>query len=170
MRWLVLFLLIAGCSAYRDRALPMRVMPVEVTAIAGTWVEIARFPNVFERGCGASTATYTPRPDGRISVLNACEEPGGTVRRAAGVARVTGPGVLGVSFAPAIPGSWADYVVLSLDRDVLVTASPGGGLAWILARSPEPAPEAVTNAIAVLEANGYRTALMERFDTPSLRP
>ncbi len=170
MRWLVLFLLLASCSAYRDQAVPLRVEPVEAAALAGTWIEVARFPNVFERGCGASTATYTPQPDGQIGVLNTCTEPGGEVRSAAGTARVAAPGMLEVSFAPRLPGSWADYLVLSLDRDVLVTASPGGGLAWILARRPDPAPEAVENALSVLEANGYRTALLERFDTPSLRP
>ncbi|QPH52353.1 lipocalin family protein [Pontivivens ytuae] len=167
---LVVLLLLGACSAYRDRSVAVLPAEVPVAALAGTWVEIARFPNVFQRGCGQSTATYVPRPDGDISVINACIEPGGTVRRAEGIARVAGPGLLEVSFAPALPFAWSDYLILSLDGEVAVTASPGGGLAWILARRICPTPEAIAEALALLEANGYRTERMERFDTPSLRP
>ncbi len=35
-------------------------------------VEIASFPQSFERGCTASTAAYSMRPDGQIAVVNRC--------------------------------------------------------------------------------------------------
>jgi len=43
---------------------------VDLNRYTGTWYEIARFPNSFERGLKCATATYTLRDDGRISVLN----------------------------------------------------------------------------------------------------
>ena len=34
----------------------------------GTWIEIANYPQRFQRGCTGSTATYTLRDDGEIGV------------------------------------------------------------------------------------------------------
>ena len=86
---------------------PLRVVAdVNYERYAGTWYEIARLPNRFQRVCASDvTATYAPRPDGRIAVTNRCRESDGDVREATGVARrVKGqpPSVLEVRFAPAL--------------------------------------------------------------------
>ena len=43
---------------------------IDLNRYTGTWYEIARLPNYFERKLKCITATYTLREDGRINVLN----------------------------------------------------------------------------------------------------
>ena len=61
--------LLGACAGVPEDA-PRTVPAVDLHRYAGTWYEIARFPNRFEDGPGIActdvTATYTPRPDGRI--------------------------------------------------------------------------------------------------------
>ena len=91
----------------------------------GTWYEIAKFPNRFQRKCaGFTTATYTALPDGRVQVENRCRLADGGTDVAVGIARQVGPASsprLKVRFAPAllsfIPMVWGDYWVIDLDRD-----------------------------------------------------
>lgn len=127
---------------------PLRVVPeLDLERYAGTWYEIARLPNRFQRKCaGEVKATYSLRPDGRITVVNQCRSGDGTLDDAAGVARrVAGrPGsVLQVRFAPAVlsflPAVWGDYQVIALDADYqhAVVGTPDRSYLWILARTPQ---------------------------------
>src|SRR5262245_18669448 len=63
---------------------------VDLSRYTGTWYEIASFPQRFQRGCTATTATYTLRDDGQIAVLNRCRKgsPDGEEKSATGRARV----------------------------------------------------------------------------------
>src|SRR5689334_835885 len=68
----------AGCATSTTQRL--RLSPLETVAhvdllrYLGTWHEIASFPQSFQRGCTATTATYTLRADGDIDVLNLCRK------------------------------------------------------------------------------------------------
>lgn len=163
--------LLTGCSAnYRDQSVEVMTEPtLDLERYAGLWYEVARFPNFFERGCVAATAEYTPRPDGRITVLNSCRDGAldGELKQAEGVARIAGdnPARLEVSFTPYIPFAWADYWVLDIDPDytVAVIGSPGGGLGWVLARDRALPPARVDAALQVLARNGYDISQVERF-------
>lgn len=47
----------------------------DLNRYGGTWYEIARLPNRFEKDCAANvTATYTLRSDKKIEVLNQCQK------------------------------------------------------------------------------------------------
>jgi apolipoprotein D and lipocalin family protein len=129
----------------------LRVVPeVDYQRYAGTWYEIARLPNRFQRACASDvSATYTPRSDGRIAVTNRCRESDGKVREATGVARrVEGrpPSVLKVRFAPALlsflPMVWGDYHIIELGTsyDYAVVGAPNREYLWILARRPDVDP------------------------------
>ena len=61
---------------------PMRVVPsVDLTRYAGKWYEIVRLPNRFQRDCASdTTASYALRPDGRITVVNACRTSEGRIK------------------------------------------------------------------------------------------
>ena len=49
------------------------VSHVDLSRYIGRWYEIAKYPNRFERKCDRNvTASYAIRPDGKISVVNAC--------------------------------------------------------------------------------------------------
>ena len=57
----------------RDSAVPMTVVAkVDMNRYLGTWYEIARFPNKFEKDCTHVTATYALAADQTIQVNNAC--------------------------------------------------------------------------------------------------
>jgi apolipoprotein D and lipocalin family protein len=67
---LVATLLAAGCATSTTDRLhlpPLRTVPhVDLQRYLGTWYEIASFPQSFQRGCTATTATYALRDDGDI--------------------------------------------------------------------------------------------------------
>lgn len=137
----ILALSLAGCATYAP--LPT-VSNVDLPRYAGTWYEIARIPNRFEKGCVAVTATYTLRADGRVDVLNRCEleHLGGSVDQAQAVARVVDDATnakLAVQFFWPFHG---DYWVLALDRDYqwAIVGTPSRDYLWILSRTPQMKP------------------------------
>ena len=75
---LLALLVVGGCASASPRDAPRTVPAVDLARYAGVWHEAARFPNRFQDGYGVScadtTATYTPRPDGRIGVVNRCRD------------------------------------------------------------------------------------------------
>ena len=154
---LALLGLLAACASYRDRAAPMATQAIDPARYAGTWVEIAAFPVWFQRGCTATTATYAVTGPDTLSVVNTCRDgaPDGPERRIAGTAEVVGPGRLSVRLG-AVPFA-APYHVLWVDADyeTAVVGVPNGRAGWILARTPEIAPDTRARAEAVLRANGY---------------
>jgi apolipoprotein D and lipocalin family protein len=120
---------------------------VDLARYAGRWHEIARLPNRFQEQCaGDVVASYTLRPDGRVTVVNECRKKDGTVTRAEGVARraeAKGPASrLKVRFAPAflsfLPFVWGDYWIVELDGDYryAVVGDPSRKYLWILSRRP----------------------------------
>lgn len=118
MRGIGLLAMAAGGAALlaqtlRAQETPLDVVPqVHFERYAGTWYEIARLPFRYQEDCARDvTAAYTPRPDGRITVVNRCVEKDGKVNDAEGVARrVDGkpPSVLEVRFAPRLAELPAD--------------------------------------------------------------
>jgi apolipoprotein D and lipocalin family protein len=144
---------------------PLSVAPaVDLKRYAGKWYEIARLPNRFQRDCASNTtATYTLRPDGKITVLNECRTAGGRLKAAKGTARVAdakGPNTkLKVTFFWPFSGN---YWIIDLDPEYkwAVVGEPGRDYLWILSREPR------------LDASLYRQ-LVERskqrgFDTEKL--
>jgi apolipoprotein D and lipocalin family protein len=150
----------------RQPTAPLRVVPeVDLRRYAGTWYEIARLPNKFQRACVSDvTATYALQPDNRIAVTNRCRESDGDIREARGVARrVEGrpPSVLKVRFAPAVlsflPMVWGDYNIIDLgaDYDYAVVGTPDRSYLWILARRPEMDPPLYQRVLDGVRAQGF---------------
>ncbi len=120
---------------------------VELSRYVGSWYEIARLPNRFQRQCaGDVTAHYALREDGRVTVLNQCRKADGSIVSAEGEARRANPGGpasrLKVRFAPAflsfLPFVWGDYWILELDRDYryALVGDPARKYLWVLGRAP----------------------------------
>lgn len=137
----------------------------------GTWYEIAKFPNRFQRKCASdTTATYSLRDDGLVRVLNRCVTTSGGQDLADGVARqVGGPSSprLKVRFAPSflsfLPFVWGDYWIIDLDEDYQLSAvsEPGRRYLWILSRAPRVDPEAYDTLLARLTAKGFDVSRLE---------
>lgn len=150
-------------------AAPEPVPALDLARYAGTWHEIARYPNWFQRNCAADvTATYTLRGDGTVGVLNACRKADGETISAAGVARrpdaARAPAKLEVRFAPDwlawLPLVWADYWVVDLAPDYAyaLVGEPTREYFWILARAPRLDDATYARLLERARALGYDPA------------
>lgn len=121
------------------------VPALDLQRYSGQWHEIAHLPMFFQRKCVNNiTATYSPMPDGNISVTNACVDNAGKRMVSEDTARPVRDhqGRLQVRFAPDwlawLPVVWADYWVVELDPDYrwAVVGGPSHKYLWILSRAP----------------------------------
>jgi apolipoprotein D and lipocalin family protein len=136
------------------------VNEVDLDRYVGRWYEIASFPQRFQRGCVATTASYTLRDDGRIRVENECRDGSfdGDLRRAEGVAWVADPSSsqakLKVQFFWPFRG---DYWIIELDPEYqyAVVGHPARDYLWILARTRTMDPVDYATLLARIEAQGY---------------
>ena len=126
-------LLFIGCSNNYE-PLPT-VQKVELNRYLGTWYEIARYDQYFERGCSNISATYSLKDDGNIQVLNRCTKDG-KLNQANGVAYAVDESFskLKVSFFRPFYG---DYQILMLGEDYsyAVIGEPSREYFWILSRT-----------------------------------
>jgi apolipoprotein D and lipocalin family protein len=153
---------------------PLEPVPtVDLVRYAGTWFEIARLPNRFQKGCISDvTATYSLLDDGQILVINRCRTSTGEMKEAEGKARRKGEdeptSKLLVRFAPAIlsflPFVWADYWVIDLAEDYsyAVVGEPSREYLWILARSPVLDEQTYEAIAGRLRQQGYDPTLLVR--------
>jgi apolipoprotein D and lipocalin family protein len=161
--------LLASCAAISggvsgNRQVPEPAKPVDLDRYLGKWYEFARYENRFERGCEAVTAEYGKRPDGLISVLNACQQDrlGGEQRSSKGRAKVTpesNNAKLRVSFFGPF---WGDYWVLDHADDYSwsIVGEPSGKYLWILTREPKPAGQLAQMLLARARSLGYDTSML----------
>ena len=164
--WMALVLL-AGCTAdaptpsYLDD--PMYLVDVQPSRLAGTWYEVARYPAFFEDGCTHVTATYTPRPDGSLGLVNRCRRDGVT-EAIAGLATPVGPGQLKVKL-DGVPIK-GDYWVLGMSRDgrTVYVGTPTRTAGWVLHRDRRFTEEQRRVAERLFRRNGYDEAALQRTD------
>ncbi len=165
---LLLASLLAACGGTGASQQPplQTVAHVDLNRYTGTWFEIASYPQRFQKGCTATQANYSLRPDGDIAVRNRCNKGGlnGPVSSVEGRARVvdkTTNAKLEVSFFWPF---WGDYWVIDLgaDYEFAVVGHPGRDYLWILSRTPT-LPAATYDAIlARLGAQGYDLSRLQR--------
>ncbi|MFZ4408201.1 MAG: lipocalin family protein [Paracraurococcus sp.] len=159
-------LLLGGCVAGPDAGTPQPVQGVEVPRYLGAWHEVARLPmwaqDSSSVSCEDTTATYTLRPDGRISVLNRCLNAldGDKPRQAEGQAYAVEGGNnarLRVSFFWPFFGN---YWVIGLDPEYrwAVVGEPERRWLWVLSRTPKLEAAEFERALAIARANGYALA------------
>jgi apolipoprotein D and lipocalin family protein len=153
----------SACAATTTERLalpPLQTVPrVDLSRYTGTWYEIASFPQSFQEGCTGTTATYTLRDDGDISVVNRCRKGSlqGEEDSAEGVARVADPtsnAKLEVSFFWPF---WGDYWIIDLgsDYEYAVVGHPGRDYLWILSRTPTMDGGTYRGILSRLRAKGY---------------
>lgn len=170
---LALALLATACATEPGPGTPRTVGQVDLTRYVGSWYEIARFPTSFQDSsrirCEYTTATYTARPDGKITVVNRCRNAldGGKESVAEGTAYSASPGNdrLRVSFFWPFYG---DYWVIGLDPDYrwAVVGAPGRDYLWILSRSAQMTPADYDAALAIARREGFDTAKLQRTPQP----
>lgn len=147
------------------------IKSLNVPRYMGTWYEIAKFPNSFQKKCvGQTVARYSLMEDGTVKVVNRCQLENGELNEAIGVARQVGhttSAMLKVRFAPAwlsfIPAVWGDYWVIDLDQDYLLAAvsEPKREFLWILSRIPVPDQQSYASLLERLTRNGFDVKKLE---------
>ena len=168
-------LALTGCAAtttVRLRLPELRTVPhVDLARYVGVWYDIASFPQRFQGGCTATTATYTIRGDGEIDVLNRCRKGSltGEEASAKGLARVVDRSTnakLKVSFFRPF---WGDYWIIDLgaDYEYAVVGHPSRDYLWILSRTPTMDAAVYDGIVARLRAQGYEVERLKRTLQPA---
>jgi apolipoprotein D and lipocalin family protein len=164
-------LFVLGMTANTIRAAPAdgvkplaTIASLDVPRYMGTWYEIAKFDNRFQKQCvGFTTANYAALPDGTVEVTNRCRLASGQTDVAVGAARQVGDAhspKLKVRFAPAflsfLPMVWGDYWVVELDPHCQLAAVSEARreYLWILARTPKVEKASYDALVARLAAQG----------------
>lgn len=158
MRALFAALLLAGCAQYgTPGAGPLQVADVPVTALEGTWVEIASFPFRPQIGCADTTATYRVEAPDRVALVNRCLKNGREVVQP-GTATVVAPGKLKVALR-GVPFR-GDYWILALQDGgrTLIVGTPSRIAGWVLHRDANMTTAEIEAARAVFAASGYEAA------------
>lgn len=172
---LALPLLLAACATPPAEPPPATVASVDLARYAGTWHEIARFPNSFQdgrgRACTDTTATYTARPDGTVGVVNRCRDARGEeVVATASAYAVEGSGnaKLRVTFFWPFYG---DYWVIGLDPDYrwAVVGAPGRNYLWVLSRTPTMSEADYAAAVAIARGQGFAVERLVRGEAAAAR-
>ena len=172
MRAPAFLLALASCAHAGPAAPPLRTVGrVDLSRYAGTWYEIAAIPQSFQKGCVATTATYTLRPDGEVDVLNRCrkERLDGEEKSAKGRAWVVDSETnakLKVSFFWPFRG---DYWIVDLDPDYrwAVVGHPDRTYGWILSRTPGMDEKTYEAILGRLREQAYDTARFGRTLQPA---
>ena len=153
-----------GCSASHPE-LPV-VKSVDLQKYTGTWYEIMRLPNSFEKGLMCTTANYSIKENGDIKVVNSghkIEEPS-AIKTSSGTAWAPNPEEptkLKVRFFWPFSGN---YWIIALDPDYkyVMIGEPSRKYLWILCREKSLAEETITTLLAQAKSQGFDTSALER--------
>jgi apolipoprotein D and lipocalin family protein len=160
-------------SASSDNLPPLKtIATLDVPRYMGTWYEIAKYPNKFQKKCVAETlAQYSLQPEGTVKVTNRCKKADGSIDEAIGEARQIGIATspkLQVRFAPVwlarIPLVWGNYWVIDLDPAyrLVAVSEPKREFLWVLSRTPTVSAQAYDALLARLKAQGFELDGLER--------
>ena len=153
---------LTGCATTADIA---AVRDFEPERYMGTWYEIARLPQYFERDLDEVTAQYTLNDDGTIKVVNSGVK-NGQPQSITGTAKLKDPdakpltGELRVSFFWPF---YSDYRVIELAPDYSYAVVTGGSrdYLWVLARKPTMDQAQLDGILERAKANGFEITNLE---------
>jgi apolipoprotein D and lipocalin family protein len=147
------------------------IATLDVPRYLGTWYEIAKFPNWFQKKCVSNTkAVYSAKPDGNLRVLNSCKTAAGEISEAEGLARQIGSKdspKLEVRFAPEwlsfLPLVWGDYWVIDIDSQYQLAAvsDPRREYLWVLSRTPLLDPKVYADLLQRLKQQQFDIQKLE---------
>ena len=172
--WLVTSALLLQSNAYSQSATtPVQtIASLDVPRYLGTWYEIAKFPNWFQKKCVSDTkAVYSLKADGNLQVLNSCKTGSGENSLAQGTAKQVGAkdsSKLEVRFAPDwlsfLPMVWGDYWVIDLDSQYQVAAvsDPKREYLWVLSRTPQIDPKVYDDLLLRLQHQQFDVRKLEK--------
>ena len=155
---------LAACDSDSDEPLKT-VGHVDLERYQGTWYEIARLPQWFQRGCVRSKAHYEIVNSETLGVTNTCTDDSGNTRSVTGRAYVVDTAtnaklevIFDNWFSRLFPSLVrGKYWVVYLDADyrTVLVGHPNREYLWILARTPSLPPATYENLLARARALGF---------------
>lgn len=160
MKKLLIMLLLFGLFSCKTQSLET-VKVLEINKYAGTWFEIARLPNRFEKDLECVTATYELMENGKIKVINR----GISVKDHSKKKEITGkawipddefPGRLKVQFFWPFSGN---YWVIELDTNYrfALVGDPSRKYLWILSKDKQLDKTIYQKMINTAKETGFKT-------------
>lgn len=146
--------------AFRPQNEPLETVPfVDLNKYAGTWYEIASFPQRFQKGCQCTQADYKLHPKGYVQVHNSCRKNSvnGELKEITGKAFVDDPKTnakLKVQFFWPLKGNYW-IIDLAEDYSYAVVGEPGRDYLWILSRTRQMDKTLYEKLIARAAAKGF---------------
>ena len=152
---LAAFLVVLGCSACEPKTTLTTVKSVDLQRYAGTWYELASYPQFFEKGCSYVKATYTAKK-GYIEVFNQSikNKKPNNIKGKAFVLDNSGNAKLKVQFFWPFKGNYW-IIDLADDYSWAIVSDPKRSTLWILSRTPTMKEELYDTLIKKTEAMGF---------------
>lgn len=141
------------------------VQKLDLERYSGTWYEIARLPNRFEKDLKCVTANYTLKDDGNIRVENrgyhSKKEEFDNIVGRAWLADPAFPGRIKVSFFGPFA---ADYYVIALDDDYqyALVGTPSRKFLWVLAREKTMPESKYNELLEIATSRGFKVSELEK--------
>ncbi len=135
---------------------------VDLHKYAGKWYELASIPQRFQKGCTATTATYTLTEKGFVIVENGCNKGSLTGKKSyikgkAFVVPNSGNAKLKVQFFWPFSGKYW-IIDLAEDYTYAVVGHPNRKYLWILSRTPTLDALTYQKIMSKIQQNGYDTS------------
>jgi len=139
---------------------------VDIQRYMGTWFEIAKLPQRFERGLVGITATYSILPSGKVRVVNKGYKGdfNGSTRTAQGRATVVDARTnakLKVSFFWPFSGNYW-ILELGIDYEYAVVGDESRKYLWILSRTPQMDEAVYNDLLKLVQAKGFDISKLEK--------
>ena len=139
---------------------------VDVKRYMGTWFEIAKLPQRFEKGLVGIKANYTLLPDGKVEVLNSGykEDFNGkmkTIKGKAWVADTATNAKLKVSFFWPFTGNYW-IIELGKDYEYAVVGDESRKYLWILSRTPQMDETLYNELLKRVQDRGFDVSKLEK--------
>jgi lipocalin len=156
---LTLLITIMIFSTAQSQKSPSVVSSVDLNKYKGLWYEIARLPNFFERKLKCTSATYTLRDDGTITVLNkgyyiSDPKKSTSSKGIAWIPDKNSPAKLKLQFFWPFSGN---YWIMDLDKEYryVLVGDPSVKYLWILAREKKMDESTYKMLLQKAVDNGY---------------
>ncbi|MFW5805937.1 MAG: lipocalin family protein [Bacteroidales bacterium] len=155
MKKLIIFILPLMFFSCKTSDTPTRAGSVDIEKYAGTWYEIARYPNSFEKDCECVTATYIPK-ERFVHVINRCRKNDEAKNIKGKAFPVSGSKNTKLKVQFFWPFR-ADYWIIALDTDYhwALIGHPKKNYFWILARENHLPEKTMQHLFDIMKENGY---------------
>lgn len=158
--FVILFMGLALMSCSDNNNDPLTTEPTEISKYLGTWYEIGKFPNNFQKDLKCVTATYSKKWNGKVDVLNkGININTGKEVSARGEAEEVGDGKLKVTFFWPFAGDY--YIIERGDNyEYSLVGSPSREFLWILSREKELDQSVVDELLDIAASKGFDISKM----------